>query len=972
MEVQDFLAFVLPDAGYRALMVPTPKSDGEGNYKRHICSPDNAHAAQAIAQNTAKNRDVYFCLSTMRQELKRGEAFRTQANAHQTRTFFLDLDVATGADDPKASRKYATRADALQALKGFCQDVGLPRPLLVASGNYGLHCYWPFEEALDSREWTVLAQQFKALCMARNLLIDTAVPADSARVLRPIGTFNFKRNPPEAVQLLSDKLPPVHPLEFYSAIFSKETGSPDPLAGVAPEIVGSNLQTVFDGLPISIEQIGKNCAVVGTSLSERGATDAEPVWYRNMGLAGYCDTPEAAIEALASEHPGYSYDDSYARMERWRETVSGPPTCDSYLDAVYEDLDRRKACAECVHRGKITTPAQLGRHAKPAAAPTAKVVLDDGQEMITTLVNPPFPYTRSGGKVLISQRSPDGNPLPPLEISSVDFYPVQLVDHETTQERSIVWRAHLPHEGIRDVVIPQRAHYTDPGKLCGELGARGVTVLPKHAKNIQGYMVAYIRALQDDRRPVAHYNTLGWRDDAFVLPDGVVTSEGFSQFQYPPSFQAELRGIGQVKGTFDAWKNVLAFYDSPEYTAYQLAILMAIGAPLLRFTNVEGLVVSLLGERGTGKSTVLEVINSFWGHPLHLMLNGTERGATINALFRTISLHNNLPVCYDEITNMPPARAGELCYNISQGNGRKRMKDGASFGAEERWSTVLVCSTNQSFAAKLSANKAETAAEMMRLIEFRVLQSRVHKKSDADAMIRELLGNYGHAGPYIMRFVVANREVIRQKIHATIAELDDVAKVRSGERFWSAAFATALVMAAIFKRLGIASWDTDRLTTAAIEHIGVMRLDLAEFNTTPERLLVSMMEDFGPNTMVVADSVPNRSSALQNIITMPLIAPRGPLHVRREQDTQRVYIDKRAVRNYCVEHGVDMLGLQRQLQHLKVVVDVSASKALGAGTHYATGISRCWVVDLKHELIGGIAPTLTTITTMPVKEAKHG
>ena len=59
---------------------------------------------------------------------------RTAKNAKWFKAFWLDLDCGEG-------KPYEDQAQALAALKSFCANTGLPKPILVNSGR-GIHAYW--------------------------------------------------------------------------------------------------------------------------------------------------------------------------------------------------------------------------------------------------------------------------------------------------------------------------------------------------------------------------------------------------------------------------------------------------------------------------------------------------------------------------------------------------------------------------------------------------------------------------------------------------------------------------------------------------------------------------------------------------------------------------------------------------------------------------------------------------------------
>ncbi len=970
MDIHQYLDLILPATGYRAVMIPTPAENEEGEMEirtRHVCTNDNQVAAKVLGNEAKLGRNAYICMASMQHQLQRGVKFRTQANAAHLRTFFLDIDV-TYPGDPKSTGKYQTREEAVIALRSFCKAVALPRPMLVGSGAYGLYVFWRMAQDVAKADWQPVAERLKRLCKQHGLKIDTVVPADSARVLRPVGTFNYKRNEKHPVTLLGDHVPPAIPLDTFDRLVTaslKDAGvdTRESFLGPAPQAVadfGTNTQR--EHLPVSLGIVAKHCQLLGKSVANGGATDAEPVWHKNMGIAAFCDKPEEAVRMLAGRHDGYNEAESMEKMQRWKNTISGPPSCQSLGEVWYNECGE-DPCHGCEHHGKITTPLQLGRYRVPE--PPTIVIEQTTQGPVEREVPSKLgQFSRAHGRIIFNAGGEDDAVIETV-ICPVDLYPMDLIDDEHSGERHVVWRAFLPHGVVKEFSIAQRAHYVEAVKLCGELGARGVTVLPKHAKFMQEYMVTYIQELEAARQSSQQYGTLGWRDGGFVMLDKLIGPEGNTPLAFSVAFKNSMPGMGDRLGDEAAWVKAMQFYSHPAYFPFQLAFLIAVGAPLLKFTNVKGAIVSLCGSSGAGKSTVLQAVNSVWGHPDELMLSGTDSGATANAFAKTLSARGDIPVCLDEVTMRTPQAMGALAYSISQAMGKMRLDRSGNFQRQEGGGGIALMSTNTSILSKIAAYKAETAAEMMRCIEFRVGQAKVHTKSEADAMIETIAKNHGMIGEKIIQFVVTHMAAVEKQVRAVITDLDETANINPAERYWSAAISCGLVMGSIMKRLGLLTWDLNALGKFALRHIDIMRAEVGEHNLPPERMLVGMLEDMGPNTIVMTSTRGNMAAQI------PLVSPRGPLWVRREIDTHKAWVDRRAIKAYCAERGIDMQQFQTNLLGCGIVVNAMQLKTLGAGapTH-TTGQSRCWVIELNHPIImEHLPPASPTLTLVPKKTA---
>jgi hypothetical protein len=192
---RDFLAKVIPDDGVYFMFRIHRTAERKGQKAIY----DLASLAAELAKFCDQGFDVYHACASFND----GNS-REAANARSLRALYIDLDC--GEEKVRAGKGYATKGEAEEALRGFCIATGLPFPLLVDSGG-GLHAYWPLKEVAPAAAWKTVAERLKALCGAHGLMADTNVTADAARILRPVGSYNRKYDPPCRVQLLEDNGP---------------------------------------------------------------------------------------------------------------------------------------------------------------------------------------------------------------------------------------------------------------------------------------------------------------------------------------------------------------------------------------------------------------------------------------------------------------------------------------------------------------------------------------------------------------------------------------------------------------------------------------------------------------------------------------------------------------------------------------------------------------------------------------------
>ena len=90
-------------------------------------------------------------------------------------------------NDLKCVKDNTSWKEGLQELGKFVHTMSLPKPMIIYSGN-GLHVYWVLTEELEPQDWKPLANAMKQAALDKGFKIDAGLTANSALVLRPVGT----------------------------------------------------------------------------------------------------------------------------------------------------------------------------------------------------------------------------------------------------------------------------------------------------------------------------------------------------------------------------------------------------------------------------------------------------------------------------------------------------------------------------------------------------------------------------------------------------------------------------------------------------------------------------------------------------------------------------------------------------------------------------------------------------------------
>ncbi len=337
---------------------------------RAVKTIDQAIKAIEFAQKSPDTKDIYVCMSTQREAqevaFKTGngswfKAIRSQENAVQLRSLYLDIDVKPDA--------YPTTQAAIIGLAGFLKASGMPKPtMVVASGSGGLHVYWSMSEALTLHEWQPLAQALAEAARRHGLHCDSSVTVDGARVLRIPGTLNHKSNPPNPVVLgVKTVLDYTYPVDQIRQVLTPYFG-----AQVIPLMPRMSEPGINDDLsagltveapPVDFVAVAAECAFIREALETGGAGFAQPLWNLTTLIATFVEDGRAMAHRMSQGHTGYLQGDTDALYERkLKERAAkdlGWPKCASIQNAGCT------SCAACAHLQAGLSPLHLGRARYP-------------------------------------------------------------------------------------------------------------------------------------------------------------------------------------------------------------------------------------------------------------------------------------------------------------------------------------------------------------------------------------------------------------------------------------------------------------------------------------------------------------------------------------------------------------------------------------------------------------------------------
>lgn len=809
---------------------------------------------------------------------------RYATNAISLKSFFLDLDCGP-------TKPYATLSEGLAALKNFCKATKLPKPTIVRSGH-GAHVYWVLEKAMPRQEWKPYAERLKDLCEEHKFDIDRAVPADAARVLRVPETNHLKdpTNPIPVeilyvapfltVEVLHEVL---EPTENILAVLDKADFK-RPMDAVTLALMGSS-QSRFKTIMVkSVE--GTGCAQL-LHIFDNQTTIDEPLWRAGLSIAHQCVDRDKAIHMLSSKHPDYNS----AETERKANETKGPYTCETFKKL------NPAVCEGCTL--KITSPIQLGKEIVEATEEDSVITdLEPATKEAKTYVIPKYPYPffrgKSGG---IYQRTKDKeeNDIEVL-VYPYDFYVVKRMQDPDLGE-TILLRLHLPKDGVREFIMPL-ASVLSKEKFIGTVASHGITALGKLQDSLMYYVTKWVEDLQMNAQADKAHKQFGWLEDesGIIIGDREVRA---TETVYSPPSAPTLPHVPLFtpKGDFQVWKDTINVYGRPgmEYRAF--AFFMGFGTLLMKFTALDGFLLNLVSrESGSGKTTILQAINSIYGRPKELLLSPKD---TYNSRMSRLGVMQSFAVTMDEITNMPPDQMSQQVYDVTSGRGKNRMRqhENAERANNTKWQTGMVTSSNRAITDALLSIKNFPDGELKRILEITVKPDPHDDATWARQHFSKLMDNYGHAIEPFSQALVGQLPMVKAKMAEVQLRVEQAAEIKNSERYWALIVSLGIAGGAISKKLGLHDIPIKPVFDYAIKLIKDTRLQHREYMFDNDEYLGGFLQRHFHEILVINGNKDARNGLEHG----PIKEPRGALTARYEPDTKMLYVVARSYRDDCAK-----------------------------------------------------------------------
>ena len=979
--LRDFFEQVVPTAG----LVANITIGADKRVKHHIFKSVLELAKDS--GNRAKNgtEDLYFALSsfqqgwyeTTRANGKTAQVFRTQDNVMYVRSLWLDIDV--GKDKP-----YKTTKSAVLALRKFLVETKLPKPWIVASGSGGLHVYWTLTTDIDSMRWQAIAERIHSATITHDLAADASRTRDCASILRVPGSKNFKGATPNPVKLLCDAQP--NAVELFETLLAyyrpmavvvetvTDTSmpcSPAELAALFGKAAVENAAVVeLPNLINPTKEQDASVVIAGCPqmADQKGAP--EPVWRGMLAVMRHCVGGIKAAHELSKKDPRYTKAATDEKLQQLIDKDIAPYKCSAF------DAERPEVCHKCQYKGIINSPISVPE-SKIAVVniPTSLPGLDDdapavvpeqgkailGSDGEISYFKPidtgRYKVTEAGCYEYIKSGD-DGfwN-----KIYEYPIYPIQRIkDRTDTGELSIsyIFRKHSA-KGAFDFQVG--GDVLGGMALSTYLGSVGFLISPEKRKSMTGLMVDILKASENDIEETSVANNLGWDSDHknFLLGNKIYKATGDVVEVTPKGRASEFSALTVPKGDLGSWSEIANVYNRAGLEWAQVVVGTAFASPLMSMGGLEqAALLFVTGDKGVGKSTVLQVALSVYGDPLRLMINKND---TEIARYYKLGVLNSISATFDEMTDLSPKEASALAYQITQGRGKDKMGDmGKTMQRNStHWSCLPVMSANDSIIAALAQHSFDSTAQMSRVLEVEAVDFNDYYGPDEvdefQRKVRSMPHNFGTAGDAYIRYIVKNQTAVEDMILKMEKIFIAETKLNSNYRFWSYMCTRILVGCSIAKKLGLIAYDIKAIFKYLKDLVSASLSNMSQYEWQPDSLLSDFLNSHLSNRIDVSSA--NRPADMiddpekgaindLNFVKRPL-APGRDLMIRVELDTGRGYISRSAARNWCKLNKVPYDRFIDSLKEADLLRSPEKKMALGKGTaHRDTGRSYCLEITM--------------------------
>lgn len=894
-------------------------SDNGGNAYFALSTFDGTNSEFLKSKsNTKKENGVEYSLSG-----------RKQSFTKEIKCLFLDIDVG------KENNSYADLKKAESELKDFCAKVKMPKPIVNRSGN-GLHVYWDFEKELDTNEWRQLATDFVELCKEHKLVIDPAVPLDSARILRIPGTTHQSTE------------------TFVSNIVVGEVNSFDtyrkiiPASNVTAKIIPKDTEfdqasrTILEGSESKFKTIlelakkGLGCNQIKLAYEKPNDVPYE-VWLGILCVMKPCSDWEEMLDEMCGGYEGYNKEENIKKIH----SVNKPQFCNTFA------MQNPDGCKGCPVKGLVTTPVQTGSVNNPIQVNEETPKIKETDAFTGTkseFERPklyPTPYVRRNNGVYkrVVKPGEEGaeDEVTFHQVYENDIYAVELYKDQKYGSM-IGLRLHLPMEGVETFMIAL-SDMTSKEKLRGELAKNGVAASPAQMNEIMSYLISWVSFLQKNRKAQMTFQQMGFSKDrsSFLIGQRLYTAGGIKKAPNSGILEQHYKRFA-IRGSVDKWGQAInRLFGRKGEEARRFAFGLGFGSPFYTFSKHDGILLNLRGKAGLNKTATLLCINSIWGDPEELMMMGTD---TANSIINRFGQLQSFPLTIDEFTNVDPKFLSSFVYTVSGGQGKNRLvKDENQERINDiNWKAPAISTANADFEDKLSSAKEDPEAELIRMLQLEVFSNGLDDEENGD-LVSQVIDNCGTAAEPYITWMLGNMGTAKDIFDSYVDKISKDAQLTSKERFWKPMAASVLSGLHAGNELKLFNLDIKSLYDWLVPCLIDKKINYTNTNISSAHHIGTFLNDNVNNMLVISGAADKRIKDSEPERELPLVTPKAALNVRVETDTKNVYSSVNSLKKWCSE---------RQISYSTLIADLVNSGIIeGSGKSVLARLGKGWATTAQ-------------------------
>lgn len=297
-------------------------------------------------------------------------------------------------------------------------------------------------------------------------------------------------------------------------------------------------------------------------------------------------------------------------------------------------------------------------------------------------------------------------------------------------------------DGVIEMIQVDRDVLLDPYKI-GQLHNFGVDVRTDKIK----YLIQHYLNEEYDAPTRYVHEKLGFSniDETLIFKHKELIG---SNLESNYEGNLDIGPVGSKELWMDMFKSDVVGHMPTEFGCV-VGLSSSVNAFIANDIGSDTIIVHFNGFSSTGKSTLLSLAISLYGYPFSAKTGlFANFNATQNALIKTLSGLNGVPVAFDELSMFGSKKTDNFVYQMVMGTDKARLNRQASFREKTSWLTTIL--TNGEIPM---ARESSNAGIQARIFEIDDMQC-TRNASNAERIKACINENYGWIGPEFVSYLL--------------------------------------------------------------------------------------------------------------------------------------------------------------------------------------------------------------------------